>query len=234
MRVFVEYQNVGALPENSRKQLEAAVNAVASVLKTQLQVKLPVSGRLKAPPLCVKSAGSVCLEYYPDFITGQGSNACGLAKVNPNHVAGHYTCTAGSTEPGCGTFNGGRGNATDFYLYITSVNDEPCALGATAAWCVKQRQGARAATRPIPVDTCRPCSCCLRARRRCPAAVTSDSGRIVAVTDVAVWCAGCTMSPLPRPTPTHPRHSFHVSFRVIVRADAGRCLACSTSTRTGR
>jgi hypothetical protein len=61
---------------------------------------------------------------------GKENNQCGLASINGSHVAPYRQCQLGGG--GCREYAGGEGEPTDYYLYITAVQDEHCRSGAVA------------------------------------------------------------------------------------------------------
>jgi hypothetical protein len=61
---------------------------------------------------------------------GKENNQCGLASINATHVAPYRQCALGGG--GCREYAGGEGEPTDYYLYVTAVQDEHCRSGAVA------------------------------------------------------------------------------------------------------
>ncbi len=107
---------------------------------------------LLVSPVCaaVTPDRSTCTRWFPSFVSPnasateeqQSAGTCGHAPISPAHILDPGSCTLGSsTSTGggglsaCRSYAGTRGEAADLYLYLTSVQDEQCALGA-AAWAL--------------------------------------------------------------------------------------------------
>ncbi|WIA20451.1 hypothetical protein OEZ85_004860 [Tetradesmus obliquus] len=139
IRIWVEYQGTEELSAAGQQRLREVVSKAVAVLQKFYKVRWSSSGNLLVPPLCGADDGAGnCYAHKPDFISNglesgsSGLNSCGSAVMNSSHIAAYTQC---STRGGCEKFPGGTGEATDYYLYVTALNDEACSSGA-AAWAL--------------------------------------------------------------------------------------------------
>ncbi|KAF8060553.1 Invadolysin [Scenedesmus sp. PABB004] len=131
IRIWVEYQGLGALSADGKRHLQNTVNIALGVLQKFFKVRRPVPGRLGVKPFCrMWDSANYCNQHQPDFLGGGADNTCGSALINSSHIAKYTQCSLGGFS--CDTYPGGGGEATDYYLYITAHQDEHCASGAVA------------------------------------------------------------------------------------------------------
>jgi len=136
IRIWVEYQGLSRLQQDLQKDLLNTVNIALGVLAKYFKVRKPRAGRLQVKPVCTTSDNrGVCYSHSPDFLgAAQGdSNYCGAALINSSHIATYRQCDTLSFSGGnCVSYPGGTGEYTDYYLYITTQQDEHCDSGAVA------------------------------------------------------------------------------------------------------
>ncbi|KIZ07138.1 leishmanolysin-like peptidase [Monoraphidium neglectum] len=138
LRIWVEYQGITNLEQEVAQKLRDTINIALGVLQKYFRVRRPAADILLAPALCVifDSAG-YCNQFQPDLVNGGGGNSgarklgsCGLATINGSHIAPYRQCTLGGGS--CVEWKGGSGEHTDYYLYITAMQDDHCDSGAVA------------------------------------------------------------------------------------------------------
>ncbi|GBF91572.1 leishmanolysin-like peptidase [Raphidocelis subcapitata] len=134
LRVWVEYQATETLEPELNQKLRDTVNVALGVLQKYFRARRAPAGPLLAPALCVVyDTAGYCNQYQPDLLN-PGANKklqlCGLAKVNGSHIAPYRQCSLGGGS--CSDYQGGTGEHTDYYLYITAQQDNHCASGAVA------------------------------------------------------------------------------------------------------
>eukprot|EP00878_Enallax_costatus_P007236 GHUV01007582.1.p1 GENE.GHUV01007582.1~~GHUV01007582.1.p1 ORF type:complete len:635 (+),score=97.10 GHUV01007582.1:1-1905(+) len=131
IRIWVEYQGVDSLASAGKQQLRNTVNIALGVLQKFYKVRRPAPGRLTVKPFCrMWDSANYCNQHQPDFLRSGSDNSCGSAQINASHIASYQQCSLGGFN--CQTYQGGGGEYTDYYLYITAIQDEHCASGAVA------------------------------------------------------------------------------------------------------
>lgn len=147
LRIYVEFQNITWMPAIQQAKLVESVYIATKIASSFLSAKSPFSDNLLLQVLCLEANGaanmSACApgNYLPVHWSKAGVPLCGKAgaQLNPQHFQAFSNCTADSTQP-CVTV-GGKGQATDFYLYMTVHDSQLCdehndqgAHGSTCMW----------------------------------------------------------------------------------------------------
>ncbi|WIA15148.1 hypothetical protein OEZ85_001835 [Tetradesmus obliquus] len=131
IRIWVEYQGIDSLSADGKQHLQNVVKISLGVLQKFYKVRRPAPGRLQVRPFCrMWDSANYCNQHQPDFLGSGSDNTCGSALINSSHIAQYTQCTLGGGS--CQTFKGGGGEFTDYYLYITAIQDEHCSSGAVA------------------------------------------------------------------------------------------------------
>lgn len=143
-----------------KTSMEIAIRIVSSYLK----VTYPVADRLLIQSTCPGTANPYdligCTRVTPDFTNPNINLAraqCGQAVMNPNHFSAYQNCNAGANGSSCITYQGGLGETTDYYMYITAVQDpSQCNVPVTAQQTVVKSTVCGFDVRKTPVKSIRP------------------------------------------------------------------------------